>query len=213
MFPRFRDGVDGHLRTVSDFGAQQSVHFGNHRSLHEIRRGLPDTKPKTKTIDFCLEQFVNTFGYPDIILTDQVHNFESFLIKEMCVRLNIDKQITSAYRPQCNRQTEKFNLTMNAMLAQYVDKTQTYWDLWLPSVVFAYRTAVYSSTGHSPYEMVFELSPKQPIEFKIPAGLAGSEAKPLPNTSLYFAKRWKQYTMKLARNLRAAQSAQKAYYD
>ena len=90
---------------------------------------FPMPNQETKTIAFCLEQFVNTFGYPNIILTDQGRNFESFLIKEMCVRLKIDKIITSAYHPQCNGQTERFNRTMNFMLAQYVDNNQTDWDL------------------------------------------------------------------------------------
>ena len=133
---------------------------------------------ETKTIAFCLEQFVNTFGYPDIILTDQGRNFESFLIKEMCIRLTIVKQTTSAYHTQCNGQKERFNRTMNCMLTQYVDKNLTDWDLWLPSVLFAYRTAAHSSTGHSPYKMVFGQSPKQPIEFKIFAGQSSSNENP-----------------------------------
>ena len=122
---------------------------------------------KTTTIAFCIEQFVNTFGYPDVILTDQGRNFESGLIKEMCIRLKIDKWTTSPYHPQCNGQRERFNRTMNAMLAQYVAKNQTDWDLWLPSVLFAYRTSVHSSRNHSPYQMVFDRLPKQPIDFQI----------------------------------------------
>ena len=42
---------------------------------------------ETKTLAFCLKQFVNSFKYFDVILTDQSQNFESGLIKEMCVRL------------------------------------------------------------------------------------------------------------------------------
>ena len=140
----------------------------------------PMQNQETKTIAFCLKQFVNTFSYPDIILTDQGRNFEIFLNKEMCVRLKIDKRTTSAYHPQCNGQTERFNQTMNAMLAQYVDKNQTDWDLSLPSVLFAYRTAAHSSTKHSPNEMVFGRSLQQPIDFKVPARQTSSNAKSLP---------------------------------
>ena len=61
------------------------------------------------TVAFCFESFINTFGYPDIILTDQDRNFESAHIKEMCGRLKIDKRTTSAYHPQCNGQSERFN--------------------------------------------------------------------------------------------------------
>ena len=59
---------------------------------------------KTTTIAFCLEHVVNTFGYPDVIHTDQGRNFESKQIKEMCVRLKIDKRTTAANHSQCNGQ-------------------------------------------------------------------------------------------------------------
>ena len=176
-------------------------------------RGLPNTKPGNQNYCFLPPQFINTFGYPDIILTDQGRNFESFLIKEMCVRLKIDKRTTSAYHPQCNGQTERFNRTMNSMLAQYVDKNQTDRDLWVPSVLFVYKTAVHSSTGHSQYEMVFGRSPKQPIEFKIPAGQASSEAKAPPKYFSALRETLEAVHDEARENLRASQSAQKAYYD
>ena len=87
------------------------------------------------TVAFCFETLINTFGYLDIILTDQGRTFESALIKEMCARLKIDKRTTLAYHPQCNSQTERFNWTMNAMLAQYVSANQNDWDVSIPSVV------------------------------------------------------------------------------
>ena len=90
-----------------------------------------------------MESFVNTCGYFDVMLTDQGRNFKSGLIKEMFTRLKIDKRTTSAYHPQYNGQTKRFNRTMNSMLAEYVDSNQSNWDQWLPSVLFAYRTAIY----------------------------------------------------------------------
>ena len=168
---------------------------------------------ETTTIAFCLEQFVNTFGYPNVILTDQGRNFESGLIKEMCVRLKIDKRTTSAYHPHCNGQTERFNHTMYAMRAQYVEKNQTDWDLWLPSVLFAYRTSDHSFTGHSPYEMVFGRSPKQPIDFQIPK--VQPDFTPAPTLSYFSALK---ETLKNAHDdardqLSTAQHHQKEYYD
>ena len=44
------------------------------------------------TVDVCLESFVNTFGYPNVMLTDQKRNFESGLIKEMCARLKSTRE-------------------------------------------------------------------------------------------------------------------------
>ena len=165
------------------------------------------------TVAFCLEQFVNTFGYFDIILTDQEQNFESALIKKICVRLKIDKRTTSAYHPQCNGQTERFNRTMNSMLAQYVAKNQTDWDKWLPSVLFAFRTSDHRSKAYSPYEMVFGRSPKQPIDFKIPS--VGSDSTCTTASEYFSALR---DTLDAIHEdacdyLQIVQKQQKEYYD
>ena len=102
---------------------------------------------------------------------------------------------------------------MNAMLAQYVDKNQTDWDLWLPSVVLAYRTAIHSSTGYSPYKMVFGRSATQPIDFKIPANQSSSDTRfPLEYFSA-FRETLEAVHNEARKTLSAAKRAQKAYYD
>ena len=102
---------------------------------------------------------------------------------------------------------------MNAMLAQYVDTNQTDWDLWLPSVLFAYRTAVHSSTGHSPYEMVFGRSPKQPIDFQIPAAQSNLQSIDPPKYFSALRETLEAVHDEARENLQAAQRAQKSYYD
>ena len=102
---------------------------------------------------------------------------------------------------------------MNAMLAQYVDKNQTDWDLWLPSVLFAYRTAAHSSNGRSPYKMVFGRSPNQPIDFKVSAGPTSSNANSPPEYFSALRETLEAVHDEARENLRAAQCDQKAYYD
>ena len=173
----------------------------------------PIPNQEAVTVGFCFESFVNTFGYPDIVLTDQGRNFESALIKEMCARLKIDKRTTSAYHPQCNGQTERFNRTMNAMLAQYVSANQKDWDVWIPSVLFAYRTAVHDSTGFSPYKLLFGREPKQPIDYQFPL----PRQEPVESTSSgYFSalrRTLDSMQEQAGLNLRNAQLTQKAYHD
>ena len=83
----------------------------------------PIPNQEASTVAHKFEHFINTFGYPKILLTDQGRNFESDLIREMCVRLNIDKRTTSAYHPQTNGQTERFNRTMNSMFPSMCPRT------------------------------------------------------------------------------------------
>ena len=89
------------------------------------------------------------------IITDQGPNFEANLLKELCKFLKIEKLRTTAYHPQCNGEVERQNRTLKSILAKYVNSNHTDWDLYLNSTLFANNTAVHSSTGKSPYEILF----------------------------------------------------------
>jgi len=82
----------------------------------------------------------------------------------ICERLEIKQTHTSAYHPQGNGQVERFNRTLEAMLATVVNDHQTDWDTHLPRVLFAYRTAIHESTGFSPFHLTFGRSPVLPID-------------------------------------------------
>jgi len=131
----------------------------------------------------------------------------------MCVRLGIDKRTTSAYHPQCNGQTERFNRTINDMLSQYVAANQKDWDLWLASVLFAYRSSPHSSTKISPFEMVFGRTPTQPIEFRIPVPTRSEAPKDANDYYSALQKTLASIHTDAAKQLRSAQNAQKQYYN
>ena len=58
------------------------------------------------------------------ILTDQGHNFESDLLKELCDLAQVKKIRTSGYHPQTNGQCECFNATLINMLGTLPGKNQ-----------------------------------------------------------------------------------------
>ena len=99
------------------------------------------------------------------------------------------------------------------MLAQYVSANQKDWDVWIPSVLFAYRTAVHDSTGFSPYKLLFGREPKQPIDFQIPL----PTKEPSDTTSIHYFSALKRTLDSIQeqanQNLRTAQLSQKAYHD
>ena len=99
------------------------------------------------------------------------------------------------------------------MLAQYVSANQKNWDVWIPSVLFAYGTAVHDSTGFSPYKLLFGREPQQPIDFQFPIPSSQPSAT---SPVRYFSalKRTMESIQEQAnQNLRTAQSAQKYYHD
>ena len=77
--------------------------------------------------------------------------------------MRIAHAFSVAYHPQTNGQVERFNATFAAQLAKYSAPHRSDWDLYLPSVVYAYNTSAHSSTQFPPYELAFARCPKSPF--------------------------------------------------
>ncbi len=88
-------------------------------------------------------------GTPDTIHTDQGTNFESKLIDK------IKKTLSSPYHPQGNGAIERENRSIKELLRSYTRDDQRNWDSHVPSIVHTRNTNVHSSTGFSPYEIVY----------------------------------------------------------
>ncbi|GFW25034.1 transposon Ty3-I Gag-Pol polyprotein [Trichonephila clavipes] len=76
-----------------------------------------------------------------VIITDRGAVFRSDLFSSLVDLCNIDHRFTTAYHPQTNGLTERFNKTLADMWSMYVDVEQKNWDEILPFVTFAYNTA------------------------------------------------------------------------
>ena len=72
-------------------------------------------------------------------------------------------KVSSAYHPQTNGLDERLNQTLQRALSKLVDE-QNDWDCFLPSVVFAYNTSRQSSTGFTPFELMYGRKAILPIE-------------------------------------------------
>jgi len=107
-------------------------------------------------------------GIPDTILSDQGTNYQAALLAELYELLDIHKVRTSPYHPQCDGLTERFNRTLQAMLTSYIDENQKNWDELLPTLAFAYNTAVNATTKMTPFELVYGRTPKVPLDLIYP---------------------------------------------
>ncbi|GFX07144.1 hypothetical protein TNCV_4268961 [Trichonephila clavipes] len=96
---------------------------------------------------FLLEEIVLRHGAPRVIITDRGAVFRSRLVSSLVDLCNIDHRFTTAYHPQTNGLTERFNKTLADMLSMYVDVEQKNWDEILPFVTFAYNTAKQETTA------------------------------------------------------------------
>jgi len=131
----------------------------------------------------------------------------------VCDKYGIDKRSTSAYHPQTDGQTERFNRTLNDMLSQYVASNGKDWDEWIAPVLFAYRTSPHASTGISPYEMIFGRKPSLPIHLRVPVQLSNDHLRS-PNEHLSIVKDSISRLHEIARDrLTVAHARQKEQHD
>ena len=129
---------------------------------------FPAKDQKASTVaNILLHKVFGRFSPPTVLHSDQVANFESNFIHELCDLMGMAKTRTSAYHPQCDGQVERQNRTLQDMLSKFVSNRADDWDKWLNLVVFAYNTSRHDSTVYSPYEMIFRQTPCMPFELEI----------------------------------------------
>lgn len=117
---------------------------------------------KAKTVAFCLVQFFSRVGLPQEILTDRGTNFTSKLLKQV-YQLRIRGLKTTPYHPETDGLVERFNQTLVQMLHKFVCDTGSDWDQWLPYILFAYREVPQTSTGFSPFQLIYGHDVRGPL--------------------------------------------------
>ncbi|CAF0859482.1 unnamed protein product [Brachionus calyciflorus] len=107
-----------------------------------------------------INEIISRHSAPSKLLSDQGRNFLSELIKSICKYFKINKVQTAPYNPKCDGLVERFNKTLCQMLSSYSNSNQTNWDLYLPLVLFAYRTSQQSSTEETPFSLLYGREPR-----------------------------------------------------
>jgi len=135
--------------------------------LSKWAEAFPLKKTDALTIaKIFVDEIVCRHSAPEILLSDQGAQFMSGLIKTLCSYLETRKLNTTAYHPQCNGLTERFNATLCQTLAIYCQENQTDWDDFIPTALFAYRTSIQETTQLSPFEVLFGRQPRLPSDLE-----------------------------------------------
>ena len=103
---------------------------------------------------------------PSELLSDQGRDFLADIIKETYSYFKVKKINTTAYHPQTNGLTERFNGTLCRMLSNYTEENQRNWDVFLPITLFAYRTNVQTTTKESPFRLLYGRDPRLPTDLE-----------------------------------------------
>ena len=156
-------GVDVMDLPKTEHGNKHVLVFQDLLSKWPMVFPIPDQKAE-RTVKLLVEELVPFFGVPEALLSDRATNLLSNLMKDVCALLGIEKLNTTAYHPQCDGLTERFNRTLKTMLRKHAAQYGAQWDRYLSGVLWAYRNTPHEATGEKPSFLLFGLDCRSPTE-------------------------------------------------
>ena len=90
-------------------------------------------------------------GTPRDIVSDRGNKFTSNFWTTLSTSLNITQNLSTAYHPETDGQTERINQIVDTYLRHFINYDQDNWTQHLPLAEFAYNNATHSSTTVSPF--------------------------------------------------------------
>eukprot|EP00731_Ephydatia_muelleri_P010665 Em0005g1251a len=115
---------------------------------------------------FLFEMFCR-FGCCEVVISDQGREFVNAVQAELFALTGTKHCLTSAYHPQSNGLTERFNQTLQTALQKVVNDEQNNWDDHISAILFAYRTAKQKATKLSPFELMYCRKAILPVEMDL----------------------------------------------
>ena len=123
--------------------------------------------PCTKTItgegiaNLYVRHLLPWFGIPQRIVSDRDPCFTSTFAKEICRQTGIQQNLSMAFHPQTDRQTEWMNMWVEQYLQHWVNQQgQNDWAQYLPIVEYAHNSWPHDITKKSPHELLFGIKPQ-----------------------------------------------------
>ncbi|XP_063785579.1 uncharacterized protein LOC134933980 [Pseudophryne corroboree] len=138
----------------------------DHYTKFAVALPVRDLTART-TAEIFWRAFVRPYGFPQKILSDQGPSFESQLFKELCALYGCDKLRTTPYHPQGNGACERLNQTLIHMLRAFPPAQRSEWPTLLAELTFIYNHTCHTSTGYSPYYLLFGRPGKLPADLQL----------------------------------------------
>ena len=164
-----------------------------------------DTASAEDVARLFVDHVVRLHGVPRDLVSDRDVRFTSKFWTAFCAQLGVDRNMSTAFHPQSDGQTERSNRVLQDMLRHYVNPMHNDWDEHLSAVEFAINNSWQESTRMSPFQLVFGQNPLTPATLRL-SKVDNPKALKVTSTLL-------ERIADARAALVAAQQRQKAYAD
>ena len=110
-----------------------------------------------------LRQVFPCFGLPSKVISDRDLRFTSKFMKEVCCLLGITQNISTAYHPRTDGQSEQTNQWIKQYLHFWVNHQQDNWNHYLPLAEFAHNSWPNETTKQTPFKALMGYTPRAEI--------------------------------------------------
>ena len=100
------------------------------------------------------------FGLPAKIISDRDPRFTSKFTRELCRILGIYQNISTAYHPRTDGQSERTNQWLEQYLRFWTNERQDNWARFLPMAEFAHNSWPHETTRKSPFSLMMGYDPR-----------------------------------------------------
>ncbi|KAD2393865.1 hypothetical protein E3N88_40842 [Mikania micrantha] len=110
-----------------------------------------------------INEIVSRHGVPISIISDRDSRFTSRFWQTLQNALGTQINMSTAYHPQTDGQTERTNQTLEDMLRSCVIDFGGSWDVHLPLVEFSYNNSYHTSIRCAPFEALYGRKCRSPV--------------------------------------------------
>ncbi|GJV60203.1 reverse transcriptase domain-containing protein, partial [Tanacetum coccineum] len=115
---------------------------------------------------YVLTKLFCRFEMPKALISDRGTNFCNKIIEKTMKRYGVSHRFSTSYHPQINGQVENTNRALKRILEKTVKDNPAIWSRKLDDALWAFRTAYKTSTGTTPYKLIYGKNCHLPFEIE-----------------------------------------------